>query len=83
MSNSTSAARFELAHLAHIEMFTANMEGSLWFFKQLLGMREVDRQGDSVFLRCYEDPYHHSLKLTAADQPGLGNIGWRTTSAEP
>ncbi|MDT0353074.1 VOC family protein [Pseudonocardia charpentierae] len=74
--------RFELAHLAHAELLTPNMEGTLWFFTELLGMREVDRQGDSVYLRCYEDPYHHSLKVTAADGPGLANLGWRTTSPE-
>ena len=74
--------RFELAHLAHAELLTPNMEGTLWFFTELLGMREVARQGDSVYLRCYEDPYHHSLKVTGADAPGLANLGWRTTSAE-
>ncbi|MGQ4597953.1 VOC family protein [Nocardia sp. R6R-6] len=74
--------RFELAHLASVELLTADLEGSLWFFKELLGMRETDRKGDSVYLRCYEDPYHHSLKLTAADEPGLGGVTWRTTSRD-
>jgi catechol 2,3-dioxygenase len=73
--------RYELAHMAHAELFTPNMEGSLWFFKELLGMREVDRKDGSVYLRCYEDPYHHSLKLTEGEA-GLGNVGWRTTSAD-
>ncbi|WP_127817785.1 VOC family protein [Microbacterium sp. CPCC 204701] len=77
-----SHPRHELAHLANVELLTPNMEGSLWFFKELLGMREVARQEDSVYLRCYEDPYHHSLKLTAADEPGLGSMAWRATSRE-
>lgn len=74
--------RFEVAHLANVELYTKDIEGSLWFFKELLGMREVDRQGDSVYLRCYEDPYRHSLKLTPRDEPGLGHVGWRATSAD-
>jgi catechol 2,3-dioxygenase len=74
--------RYEVAHLANVELLTPNMEGSLWFFKELLGMYEVARVGDSVYLRCYEDPYLHSLKLTASDQPGLGSMAWRTTSRE-
>ena len=78
----TADARFELAHMAHAELYTPDLEGSLWFFTQLLGMRETARHQGSVYLRCYEDPYHHSLKLTERDQPGLGNFGWRTTSAE-
>lgn len=79
---STHHVRHEIAHLAHAELFTPDLDGSLWFFRTLLGMRETARAGDSVYLRCYEDPYHHSLKLTAADEPGLGRLGWRTTSAE-
>ncbi len=74
--------RFELAHMAHAELFTPNMEGTLWFFKELLGMREVAQHNGSVYLRCYEDPYHHSLKVTEGNEPGLGNVGWRTTSAD-
>ena len=77
-----SPARFELAHMAHAELFTPDLEGSLWFFTQLLGMRETGRQQGSVYLRCYEDPYHHSLKLTEHDRPGLGVVGWRTTSSD-
>jgi len=78
----TADARFELAHMAHAELYTPDLDGSLWFFTQLLGMRETARHQGSVYLRCYEDPYHHSLKLTERDQPGLGNVGWRTTSAD-
>ena len=78
----TADARFDLAHMAHAELYTPDLDGSLWFFTQLLGMRETARHEGSVYLRCYEDPYHHSLKLTERDQPGLGNVGWRTTSAD-
>src|SRR5260370_25545578 len=82
MQMTPSPARFELAHMARAELFTPDLEGSLWFFTQLLGMRETGRQQGSVYLRCYEDPYHHSLKLTEHDRPGLGVVGWRTTSSE-
>lgn len=74
--------RHEIAHLAHAELFTPNLEGTLWFFEHLLGMRETARAGDSVYLRCYEDPYHHSLKVTAAQEAGMGVLGWRTDSRD-
>ncbi|MBW0088537.1 VOC family protein [Pseudonocardia sp. KRD-184] len=78
----TVPPRYEIAHLAHAELLTPDLEGSLWFFTELLGMRITARHEDSIYLRCYEDPYHHSLKLTAADHAGLGLLGWRTTSAD-
>jgi catechol 2,3-dioxygenase len=71
-----------VAQLAHVELFTPKPDESLWFFKELLGMEEVDRQGQSVYLRAYEDFYHHTLKLTESNQAGLGHVGWRTSSAE-
>lgn len=79
---STARPRLEIAHLARAELMTPDLEGSLWFFTELLGMRETARVGDSVYLRAFEDPYHHSLKLTAADRAGIGVMGWRTTSQD-
>lgn len=71
-----------IAQLAHAELYTPKMEESLWFFINVLGLSEVETRGDSVYLRAYEDMYHHSLKLTEAEEPGLGHMGWRVSSPE-
>jgi hypothetical protein len=42
----------------------------LGFFKELLGLEETEREGQSVYLRAYEDFYHHTLKVTEAAKPG-------------
>lgn len=74
--------RFDIAHMARVELFTQDLDGSLFFFKDLLGMYETERRDGSVYLRCYEDPYQHSLKLTPADRAGLGQLSWRVSSPE-
>jgi len=71
-----------VAQLAHAELLTPKLEESLWFFTEVLGLQEVERSGKSVYLRAYEDFYHHSLKLTEAPEPGLGHMAWRTSSEE-
>lgn len=71
-----------VAQLAHVEILTPKPEESLWFFREVLGMTEVAREGPSVYLRSYEDFYHHTLKLTEAPQPGLGHVAWRAASEE-
>ncbi len=73
---------FEVAQLAHVELLTPKPDQTLWFFKELLGMEESGRQGQSVYLRAYEDFYHHSLKVTEAPQAGSGHVAWRTTSPQ-
>ncbi|WP_328842730.1 catechol 2,3-dioxygenase [Streptomyces sp. NBC_00258] len=75
-------ARFEIAQLAHMELLTPKPEESLWFFRELLGMEVTHQEGQSVYLRAFEDPYHHSLKLTEAPKAGLGHVGWRASSPE-
>lgn len=72
--------RFDVAQLAHLEIYTPDPEGTLWFFKDLLGMVETAREGQSVYLRAYEDFYHHTLKITENKQPGLGHVAWRAQS---
>ena len=73
---------FEVAQLAHVELLTPKPDDTLWFFKELLGMEESGRQGQSVYLRAYEDFYHHTLKITESVQTGSGHVAWRATSPQ-
>ena len=73
---------FDIAQLAHVEILTPDPERTLWFFKDLLGMQETAREGQSIFLRAYEEFYHHSLKITEDAAPGLGHAAWRSTSPQ-
>lgn len=73
---------FEVAQLAHVELVTPNLDASHRFFSEILGMQETTRAGQSIYLRAYEDLYHHSLKLTEGPAPGLGHVAWRTTSPQ-
>jgi catechol 2,3-dioxygenase len=72
----------DLAHLAHVELFTPKPEESLQFFVNVVGMTESGRRGDSVYLRGWDDYEHHTLKLTAAKVPGMGHFAFRASSPE-
>ncbi len=65
----------DLAHLGHLEMLTPKPEESLAFFVNVLGMTESGREGDSVYLRGWDDYERHTLKLTASKLPGHGPRG--------
>src|SRR5439155_13469837 len=73
---------FDVAQLAHVELLTPTPERTLWFFKDLLGMQETARAQQSVYLRGYEESYHHSLKITEAAAPGLAHVAWRSSSPQ-
>jgi catechol 2,3-dioxygenase len=72
----------DIAHLGHLEMFTPKPEASLRFFVDIMGMTESGREGDSVYLRAWDDYERHTLKLTAAKQPGMGHMGLRARSQQ-
>lgn len=71
-----------VAQLAHLEIVTPKIDDTLWFFRDLLGLEETDRDDSSIYLRAYEDFYHHTLKLTAGPKPALGHVAWRAASPE-
>ena len=73
---------FDLAHLGHMELLTPNPEESLRFFVKVMGMNETAREGDSVYLRAYDDYQHHTLKLTASKTTGMGHMAFRTRSPQ-
>jgi catechol 2,3-dioxygenase len=73
---------YDLAHLAHVELLTPKLEESRQFFIEVMGMVESDRQGDSVYLRGWDDYEHHSLQLTASAMPGLGHYAFRAASPQ-
>ena len=71
---------FDVAHLGHVELFTDRPAESLDFFVNVYGLTESGREGDSVYLRGFDDYELHSLKLTAAKTTGVGHVAYRAAS---
>jgi catechol 2,3-dioxygenase-like lactoylglutathione lyase family enzyme len=65
----------DVAHLGHLELLTPTPDASLRFFVDVLGMTESGRQGNSVYLRGWDDYELASLKLTGSHTSGLGHAG--------
>ncbi|KQV06079.1 VOC family protein [Leifsonia sp. Root112D2] len=78
----TDYTSFDIAHLGNVELFTPKFDESLWFFRDLLAMRVVAEDGDSVFLRCWDEYQRYTIKLTASDQAGVGRVTFRASSQE-
>jgi len=76
----TKEVIWDIAHLAHVELFTPKLEESARFFTDLMGMSVSGTKGDSIYLRAYDDYEHHSLKLTAHKHAGIGHFAWRARS---
>ncbi len=60
----------DIAHLGHAELLTPDLDASVRFFTDYLGLTVNGRAGDSVYLRTFDDYEHHSLVLTAHASAG-------------
>ena len=72
----------DIAHLGHVEILTNRFEESLDFFTRIYGLSESAREGDSSYLRAWDDYELHSLKLTRSDRTGIGHIAYRASCEE-
>ena len=73
---------YDVAHLGHVELYTNKFEESLDFFTRVYGLTESGREGDSVFLRAFDDYEYATLKLTRHTTTGVGHIAYRASSPE-
>ena len=72
----------DIAQLVSLALYSPKADESVAFFHDLLGMEVSHREGQSVYLRAYEDFYQYTLKITEAAQPGLQEVTWRAASPE-
>ncbi|MFJ7513218.1 VOC family protein [Peribacillus simplex] len=72
----------EISKLGHIALITPNLEKSLWFFKEVLGLEETEERDGTHYLSAWGDFEHHSMSLKAGDKAAVDHIGWRTKRPE-
>ncbi len=71
---------YDIAHLAHVEMYTDKFEESLHFFEQVYGLTVSAQDEHSAWLRAWDDYEFHTLKLTRHHTTGVGHIAYRASS---
>lgn len=72
----------ELSRLGHVALETPDLEKSVWFFRDVLGLEESDRTEETVFLRSLRDWEHHTVSLTQSESSGVDHVGWRASAPE-
>lgn len=71
-----------LARLGHVALRTPDLDGSLRFFDEILGLDVVERDDTTAYLRAWGDFEHHTLALIASDAAAFDHAGWRTRAPE-
>jgi catechol 2,3-dioxygenase len=72
----------EIAKLGHVALVTENLEKSLWFFKEIIGLEETREVNGTHYLRAWGDFEHHTLSITAGETSYIDHIGWKAKRRE-
>lgn len=67
-----------VAQCGTVNLGTPDLEKSLGFFRDTLGMEEVARVGEVSYLRGFQELKHHSLVLTQRDRAEVLALSFRT-----
>lgn len=67
----------EIAKLGHIVVETPNIDQSLQFYQETIGLIVTARERNTVYLRAQNDWEHHSLLLKESNSAKIDHIGWR------
>lgn len=72
----------EIAKLGHVALVSSDLEKSLYFFKEIIGLEETEEVNGVHYLRAYSDFQHHTLSLEAGESGYVKHIGWRTKTPQ-
>src|ERR1044071_9151922 len=77
------APPFNITRASHLVLTVRDLEASLAFYGELIGLVVSDRTNDALYLRGLEEACHHSLVLRRNKAaPACQRVGLRVFSEE-
>jgi catechol 2,3-dioxygenase-like lactoylglutathione lyase family enzyme len=76
-------ARVMPRRLAHVLLFTRDVDEAVQFYTRALGLRLSDRSGDDIaFLHGIHGSDHHMIAFVKSSAPGLHHLSWDVGSVD-
>lgn len=72
----------EIAKLGHIALVTKDLEKSLWFFEEVIGLEKTTVVDGVHYLRAWGDFEHHTLSLVQGEESHVDHIAWKARRRE-
>ena len=66
-----------ILRLAHVDVRTPDLELSAAYYTEVLGLRLAERGEDTVYLKCWDEEDHHSVRLRYDPRIGLDLFSFR------
>ncbi len=66
-----------ILRLSHVEVKVPDLELCTAYYTEVLGLVEVDREPERVYLKCWDEYDHHSVVLRYAPRYGLEHMSYK------
>ena len=74
--------RPEVAKLGYVALQSSDIEASVHFFKNIMGLELTEKVADSYYFRAWGDFQHHTLSISPGEKGKVTHIGFRTKRAK-
>jgi catechol 2,3-dioxygenase len=63
--------------LSHVDVTVTDLDLATAYYTEVMGMIVVERDADSVYLKCWDEVDHHSLRLVYAPRVGFDLMSFK------
>jgi len=74
--------RPEVAKLGYVALESSNIDASVHFFQNVMGLELTEKINESYYFRAWGDFQHHTLSISPGEKGKVTHIGFRTKRAE-
>jgi len=71
-----------ILRLSHVEVRVPDLELATAYYTEVLGLLEVAREPERVYLKCWDEHDHHSVILRFAPRHGLERMAFKVERAD-
>ena len=66
-----------ILRLGHVDVTVTDLDLATAYYTEVIGLLEAERDEDSVYLKCWDEPNHHSLRLTYGPRVGFDQMSFK------
>ena len=68
--------------MGRIELKVLDLEKSVNYYTNVIGLQETGRMGDSVYFKAWDEFDHHSIILTKSNSSGIGHLAFKVETID-
>ena len=71
-----------ILRLAHVDVRTPDLDLATAYYTEVMGLQQVSRDADAVYLKCWDEEDHHSLRMRYDPRTGLDSFTFRVEAED-